>query len=249
MVKYFIFIIHILLVALVLSACFAEYDAYKSKKDNEHVVLEYVSANYGEDIKIISSWTGKTDFIAGRQVDAYIMKASTQDGFPFRIEVFNEEITDYYPCSFMGNEISKKLSYYLKGEYSEEIDYVKCNSYVNTNEKTLLTNMNEINMLQNREIEISLYIVSSEMNVHQDILYTAYKYLQETFDDFKLKLYFLNDEDFQIVDEYLNENIKILSSFESLNVHPFSSFEYYKDRCSKDLERSEIISKLKIFKK
>ena len=235
---------------MLVSACSSKYMTYQSKKYNEQAVLKYVTANYGTDIKIISSWAGKTDFIAGRQVDVYIMKASTQDGFPFRIEVFDEEITDYYPCSFMGNEINKKISCYLQDEYSEEIDYMKCNSYVNTNEKKLLNDMTEINMLQNREIEISLYIVSSEtLDVHQDILCTAYKYLQETFDDFKLKLYFLDDEDFQVVNEYLNENIKILSSFESLNIHPISSFEYYKGKGSKDLERSEIISKLKILSK
>lgn len=246
--KKMIFIFCLLLAVLPLGGCVSKFTAYLDGKKNEKLALEYVSDTYGIEAEIISSWAGHTDFLDGRSPDAFIMKESSEDGFPFRIEVFEGKISDEYPCSFIGNEISKKVFQCLDEKYSETIDFIKCHVEVNTDETELLTDMAKINELPDRSIRISLYIVSSEtIEVHQDMLCVVYQYLQETFDAFYLEFYILEEKDFHIMEEYLNENVRFLSSFEMLGIRPFSGFEYYKGTGVKDLEREEIISMFEVF--
>lgn len=243
-----IFLICLLLVALPLGGCVSKFAAYLDGKKNEKLALEYVSDTYGIDAKVISKFAGDTDFIAGRSADEFTMKESSEDGFPFKIWVYEGKIEDEYPWYFMGNEISKKVSQYLQEEYLEAIDSFKCYSRVNTEEKELLTDMDEINGLSDRNIDISLYMVSSEsVDVQQDMLCSVYEYLQEMFDDFRLDLYFLEAEDFQKAEEYLNANATSLDILYMLDIQPLSSFEYYKGSGVKDLECKEIISMFEVF--
>lgn len=248
-----ILIFCLLLAVLPLGGCISKFTAYLDGKKNEKLALEYVSDTYGIDAEIISSWAGQMDLLNGRDADVFVMKESSKEGFPFRIEVFGGKITDEYPCYFIANEISKNVSQYLQEEYSEAIDSIKCHTEVYRTEvhaegTALLTDMSEINRLPDRYIDISLYIVSSEsVDVQQDMLCSVYQYLQETFDDFRLDFYFLDAEDFQIIEENFKENILFLSSFEMLDIHPLSSFEYYKGSDVEDLERSEILSLFEVY--
>jgi len=238
----------LLLAVLPLGGCVSKFAAYLDGKKNEKLALEYVSDTYGIDAEIISSWAGQMDFLNGRDADEFTMKESSEDGFLFDIVVYDGEITDEYPCSFMGNEISKKVSQYLREEYPEAIDSLKCHTAVYAEETTLLTDMAEINELPDRSIRISMYVVSSEQeDVQQDMLCSVYQYLQETFDFFYFELFFLEEEDFQVIEEYLSENVRFLSSFEMLDIHPFSGFKYYKGVEVPDLERSEILSLFEVF--
>jgi len=238
----------LLLAVFPLGGCVSKFAAYLDGKKNEKLALEYVSDTYGIDAKVISKFAGDTDFIAGRSADEFTMKESSEEGFPFNIWVYEGKIEDEYPWYFMGNEISKKVSQYLQEEYSEEIDSFKCYSYVNTEEKELLTDMAKINRLPDRYIDISLYLVSSEsVEVQQDMLCSVYEYLQEMFDDFRLEFYFLDAEDFQKVEEYLNVNATSLSILYMFDIQPLSSFEYYKGKEVEDLERSEILSLFEVF--
>jgi len=121
-----ILMICLLLVVLPLGGCVSKFIAYLDGKKNEKLALEYVSDTYGIDVKVISKFAGDTDFIAGRSADKFTMKETSDDGFPFKILVYEGKIEDEYPWYFMGNEISKKVSQYLQEEYSEEIDSFKC---------------------------------------------------------------------------------------------------------------------------
>lgn len=243
-----IYLICLLLVVLPLGGCVSKFTAYLDGKKNEKLALEYVSDTYGIDAKVISKFAGDTDFIAGRSTDEFIMKESSDAGFPFKIMVYEGEIQDRYPWAFMGNEISKDVSQYLQEEYSEAIDSMKCYTNVETRENKLLTDMAKINRLPDRYIDISLYMVSSEsVDVQQDMLCSVYEYLQEMFDDFRLDLYFLEAEDFQKAEEYLNANATSLDILYMLDIQPLSSFEYYKGSGVKDLEREEIISMFEVF--
>lgn len=246
--KKMIFIFCLLLAVLPLGGCVSKFTAYLDGKKNEKLALEYVSDTYGIDAKVISKFAGDTDFIAGRSADEFTMKESSEDGFPFKIWVYEGKIEDEYPWYFMGNEISKKVSQYLQEEYSEELDSFKCYAHVITEEKELLTDMDEINGLSDRSIDISLYMVSSEsVDVQQDMLCSVYEYLQEMFDDFRLDLYFLDAEDFQKAEEYLNANATSLNILYMLDIQPLSSFEYYKGKEVEDLERSDILSLFEVF--
>lgn len=243
-----ILIISLLLAILPLGGCVSMLTSQLDGIKNERFALEYVSDTYGIDAEIISRWAGHTDLLDGRSPDAFVMKESSEEGFPFRIEVFEGQVTDGYPCSFIGNEIRKKVSQYLQEEYSGGIESIRCHTEVYTEEKALLTDMEEINELSDRIIDISLYVVSAENeNVQQDMLCFIYQYLQETFDDFDFEIFFLGAEDFEIMEKYLNENVRFLSSFEMLDIHPISGFEYYSYKGAEDLERSEIISKFEVF--
>lgn len=238
----------LLLAVLPLGGCISKFTAYLDGKKNEKLALEYVSDTYGIDAEIISSWAGQMDFLNGRDADEFTMKESSGDGFLFDIVVCDGMITDEYPCSFMGNEISKNVSQYIKEKYSEAIDSLKCHTAVYAEETTLLTDMAEINELPDRSIRISMYVVSSEQeDVQQDMLCSVYQYLQETFDFFYFELFFLEEEDFQVIEEYLSENVRFLSSFEMLDIHPFSGFKYYKGVEEENLERSDILSLFEIF--
>lgn len=246
--KKMILIICLLLAVLPLGGCVSKFTAYLDGKKNEKLALEYVSDTYGIDAKVISKFAGDTDFIAGRSADEFTMKESSEEGFPFKIWVYEGKIEDEYPWYFMGNEISKKVSQYLQEEYSEELDSFKCYAHVITEEKELLADMDEINGLSDRSIDISLYMVSSEsVDVQQDMLCSVYEYLQEMFDDFRLDLYFLEAEDFQKAEEYLNENATSLDILYMLDIQPLSSFEYYKGKEVEDLERSDILSLFEVF--
>jgi len=243
-----IVLISLLLVVLSSGGCTPKRWAYLDGKRNEKLALKYVSDTYGIDAEIISSRAGHTDFLDGRSPDGFVMKESSEEGFPFRIEVFKGQITDGYPCSFIGNEISKKVSQYLTEEYSEAIDLLKCHTEVYTEEKALLTDMEEINRLPDRYISILTYIVSSEsVEVQQEMLCSVYQYLQETFDDFDLDLFFLTEEDFQKIKEYLNEDENFHSSFKMQHIYPISGFEYYKGKEVPDLDRSEILSWFEVY--
>jgi len=243
-----IFIFCLLLAVLPLGGCISKFTAYLDGKRNEKLALKYVSDTYGIDAEIVSRWAGQMDFLNGRDTDEFTVKESSEEGFPFNIWVYEGKIKDEYPWYFMGNEISKKVSQYLQEEYSEEIDSFKCYSYVNTEEKELLTDMAKINRLPDRYIDISLYLVSSEsVEVQQDMLCSVYEYLQEMFDDFRLEFYFLDAEDFQKVEEYLNVNATSLSILYMFDIQPLSSFEYYKGKEVEDLERSEILSLFEVF--
>lgn len=243
-----IYLICLLLVVLPLGGCASKFVAYLDGKHNEKLALEYVSDTYGIDAKVISKFAGDTDFIAGRSADEFTMIESSEDGFPFKIWVYEGEIEDRYPWYFMGNEISKKVSQYIQEKYSEEVDSFKCYSYVETEKAEPLTDMADINGLPDKYIDISLYIVTSEsMEVQQDILCSVYEYLQEMFDEFRLDLYFLNAEDFQKAEEYLNENATSLSILYMLDIHPLSGFEYYKGNKVVELERSDILSMFEVF--
>jgi len=238
----------LLLAVLPLGGCVSKFAAYLDGKKNEKLALEYVSDTYGIDAKVISKFAGDTDFIAGRSADEFTMKESSEEGFPFNIWVYEGKIEDEYPWYFMGNEISKKVSQYLQEEYSEEIDSFKCYSYVNTEEKELLTDMEEINRLPDRYIDISLYLVSSEtMDVQQDILCSAYQYLQEMFDDFKFRLYFLDAEGFHKVEDHFSQDVTYINILYMLDIQPLSSFEYYKGKEVPDLDRSEILSWFEVY--
>ena len=246
--KKMILMICLLLAVLSLGGCVSKFTAYLDGKKNEKLALKYVSDTYGIDAKVISKFAGDTDFIAGRSADEFTMKESSEDGFPFKIWVYEGKIEDEYPWYFMGNEISKKVSQYLQEEYSEELDSFKCYAHVITEEKELLTDMDEINGLSDRSIDISLYMVSSEsVDVQQDMLCSVYEYLQEMFDDFRLDLYFLDAEDFQKAEEYLNANATSLNILYMLDIQPLSSFEYYKGKEVEDLERSDILSLFEVF--
>ncbi len=243
-----IFIIGILFVVLSFGGCTPKRWAYLDGKKNEKLALEYVSDTYGIDAEIISCWAGDIDYLDGRSPDAFVMKEASEDGFLFRVEVFKGQITDGYPCSFIGNEISIKTSQYLQEKYSEAFDSLKCHTEVYTEEKVLLTEMAEINRLPDRSIRISMYIVSSEsVEVQQDMLCSVYQYLQETFDAFYFELFFLREEDFQVIEEYLNEHENFFSSFKMLDIHPFSGFKYYKGADVENLERSEILSWFEVY--
>ena len=243
-----IFIICLLMVVLNFGGCVTKAVAYLDGKKNEKLALEYVSDTYGIDAKVISKFAGDTDFIAGRSTDEFIMKESSDAGFPFKIMVYEREIQDRYPWAFMGNEISKDVSQYLQEEYSEAIDSMKCYTNVETRENELLTDMAKINRLPDRYIDISLYLVSAEtMDVQQDILCSAYQYLQEMFDDFKSRLYFLDTEGFQKVEEHFSEDVTYINILYMLDIQPLSSFEYYKGSGVKDLESEEIISMFEVF--
>ncbi len=246
--KKMILMICLLLAVLPLGGCVSKFTAYLDGKKNEKLALEYVSDTYGIDAKVISKFAGDTDFIAGRSADEFTMKESSEDGFLFKIWVYEGKIEDEYPWHFMGNEISKKVSQYLQEEYSEEIDSFKCYSHVNTEEKELLTDMAKINKLPDRYIDISLYLVSAEtMDVQQDILCSAYQYLQEMFDDFKFRLYFLDAEGFQKVKEHFSEDVTYIDILYMLDIQPLSGFEYYKGKEVEDLERSDILSLFEVF--
>lgn len=231
------------IVVLNLTSCSNEISAYNSGIENEKKALSYVSSVYGLNSTIVSKWAGNQDLIAGRQPDIFIMKDENQENFPFCIEFDNEELIDYYPSAFMGNEIRKSLSSFMLNEYKDDLTDIECCSYVYTDEKKLLTNISDINELSDRKIEISAFIVADKAN-YNNMLFSVFDYNQKVFDDFTLKVFFVNESECQTIRKFLDENIPTLISLENIGIHPKASFEYYKGTEEENLSYEEVVSML-----
>ena len=237
--KHYLLFSVFVLVILLTTGCIQKYADYHSGIENEQKALDYMMSIYGLKCETVNKWVGNRNLTGGRQQDEFTLYTGE---FPFNIVINGETIDDYYPCAFMGNEISRQVSEFTCAKYGESIEKIICRSYVHTNEKKLLTVFSDINDLAQRNIEVSLYLVApTDKEIYTHLFASVFAYLQDSFDDFLLKVYFIEEVDFADIERYLITNVHMLTDFDSMNIHPICSFEYFKSRNLYIADYSEII--------